>query len=598
METMSISRFRSPRRTIHRSAVSALTAIRNARAVRKSSAVSREGHAPLPLFSLGMLALTGLVLVACSDGGSGPPDTTLDLSVSAAYIVQSTQHRDGTVPLVAGRPGVLRVFVVANAANTTAPPVTVQIYSGATLRETLTAPASNAAVPTAVNQGRARNAWDFDVAATLVQPGLRFLVTVDPQNAVDEANDANNTFPAGGTPQAVNVSVMPPLRLRFVPIHDTSNQLTGAINSSNLESYLEITRKIMPVVDIDADIRAPYSVRGEGFDPQGITWQNTVSELNAVRVAEGTNRYYYGVVNTPYAGGGVVGIASAIGGKTSLGWDRSPDHDETLAHELGHNWGRRHAPCGGAGGVDPNWPSGYTLGMIGVFGFDVATGEVKLPQENTDIMGYCQARFWISDYTYQGVFTWRLANDQQTAEAPVSTLLVWGRITEGELVLEPSFEVVTRPVLPQAPGPYTLDGVDAAGARLFSISFAGEPLADIPGDHRQFAFAIPVDGATLERLAALRLRGRGREVRHSAHSQLAAAQLAPGPRAPLARQAGPTVSVEWDAAAHPAVMVRDAQTGTILSIARGGRASVANTVSDLELLMSDGVRTTRTRIRP
>src|SRR5688572_5158422 len=293
MEPMSTFRSRSPRQTIRRTAESALIAIRSTLAVRKRSVISREGRPPLPLFSRPrMFAAAAAVLAsACGDGGSGPPDTTLDLSVGAAYIVQSTQNREGTVPLVAGKPGLLRVFVVANATNTSAPSVSVQIYSGATLRETLTALAPSATVPTAVNQASLANSWNFDLSGALIQPGLRFLVTVDPQNTVAEANDNNNTFPAGGALQAVSVSAMPPLRLRFVPIHDTSNSLTGEINTSNREDYLEITRKIMPVVDIDADIRAPYSIRGEGFDPQGNTWQITVAELNAVRVAEGTNRY-------------------------------------------------------------------------------------------------------------------------------------------------------------------------------------------------------------------------------------------------------------------------------------------------------------------
>ena len=576
-----------------------MTAIRSVRTALKRSGASREVRSPLPPFSLWSSVLAGALLAAgCGDGGSGPPNETLDLSVSAAYIVQSTQNRDGTVPLVAGKPGLLRVFVVANEANTPAPSVTVQLYSGATPTQTLSATATAAPtiVPTAVNQGSLANSWNYDLSGAQIQPGLRFLVTVDPQNTTDEANDDNNTFPASGTPQAVTVSAVAPLRLRFVPIHDTSSQLTGDINASNREGYLELTRKIMPVLDIDADIRPPYSVRGEGFDPQGNTWQAAVAELDAVRVAEGTNRYYYGVVKTAYPGGGVVGIASAIGGSTSLGWDRIPDHDETLAHELGHNWGRRHAPCGGAGGVDPSYP--YTLGLIGVYGLDVGTREVKGPQQHTDIMGYCQAAFWISDYTYHGVFTWRLEHDQQTTGAAVPTLLVWGRIADGELVLEPAFEVVTRPVLPARSGPYTIEGLDDGGAILFSISFAGERLADVPGDHRQFAFAIPLDPATRDRLVTVRLRGRGREVGHTTRGRMSAALTGPAPQARAARRAGEAVAVEWDAVTHPAVMVRDARSGAILSIARDGRAIVTDSGSELELLLSDGVRTTRTRIRP
>lgn len=125
-------------------------------------------------------------------------------------------------------------------------------------------------------------------------------------------------------------------------------------------------------------------------------------------------------------------------------------------------------------------------------------------------------------------------------------------------------------------------------------------MTDVPGNHRLFTFAIPLDPATISRMASITLRGRGREVVRSALGRdPVAARSARAARAPAVRRAaGGAVTLAWDATTHPAVMVRDAQTGTILSIARGGRASVANSSSDLELLLSDGVRTTRTRIQP
>jgi hypothetical protein len=48
------------------------------------------------------------------------------------------------------------------------------------------------------------------------------------------------------------------------------------------------------------------------------------------------------------------------------------------------------------------------------------------------------------------------------------------------------------------------------------------------------------------------------------------------------------VSLQWDAAAHPMVMVRDARTGEVLSFARGGSVTLPAT-GDLELVASDGV---------
>ncbi|HEX8243416.1 MAG TPA: hypothetical protein VF541_07975 [Longimicrobium sp.] len=44
-------------------------------------------------------------------------------------------------------------------------------------------------------------------------------------------------------------------------------------------------------------------------------------------------------------------------------------------------------------------------------------------------------------------------------------------------------------------------------------------------------------------------------------------------------------------------MVRDPRTGQVLSFARGGAAQVRTDAPELELLFSDGVRTTPRRVR-
>jgi hypothetical protein len=69
----------------------------------------------------------------------------------------------------------------------------------------------------------------------------------------------------------------------------------------------------------------------------------------------------------------------------------------TLAHELGHSHDRPHAPCGGAGNVDPDFP--YEGGGLGVPGWDIVNEQWLAPEEHADVMGYCTPD-WISDYTY------------------------------------------------------------------------------------------------------------------------------------------------------------------------------------------------------
>jgi hypothetical protein len=542
--------------------------------------------------------------VGCSGGGGEPTGTGtsgVDLRIETLYLVQSVQTREGTVPLVADKDAYLRVFVVASGANTLTPSVRVRLSRNGTTVQTLTIPASGSSVPTSVDQSSMAKSWNVKIAAATIQPGLQILADVDPTNSIPESNEQNNNFPTNGSPAALQISALQPFRIRFVPMVQAENGRTGRITASNIEDYLTFTRKIHPVSSIDAEVRAAYTVQGLGFDPQGNTWQAAVAELDAVRVAEGSNRFYYGVVNTDYNGGGVVGIAAGIPAGASLGWDRMPDAPITVAHEIGHDWGRRHAPCGGAGGPDPLYP--YPLGMIGVYGLDVETQEVKLPGANTDIMGYCDARFWISDYNYSAIFDYRLSHPSASV-APVPSLLVWGRIENDVPMLEPAFEVTTSPSLPATPGPYLIEGRDAAGKTVFSVSFAAERMPDVADDVRHFAFAVPISAEESGRIAALRLVARGRESIRRAPTMRAVSSDAnhvrvqsPQAIASVRKVTPERVSVVWDANPYPLVVVRDALTGAILSLARGGSASVATNGGDVSLVLSDGIHSVPNRPR-
>jgi hypothetical protein len=102
---------------------------------------------------------------------------------------------------------------------------------------------------------------------------------------------------------------------------------------------------------------------------------------------------------------------------------------ETLPHEVGHNHGREHAPCGDAADVDPVYP--YQGGLIGVWGYDRRDGSL-LPPDLADIMGYCNPQ-WISDYTYQALL-------ERVAElnAPVQQRIASASV----LAPQPSFRVL------------------------------------------------------------------------------------------------------------------------------------------------------------
>ena len=145
-----------------------------------------------------------------------------------------------------------------------------------------------------------------------------------------------------------------------------------------------------------------------------------------------------------------------------------------------------------------------------MYGFDVGAGTLK-PPTSTDVMGYCSNE-WISDYTYTGVLNFRAAETDVAAgfaQAMQPCLLVWGRIVNGEPVLEPSFQIVTRPSLPTAPGAYRVEGTAADGSRLFGLSFTPVAVADDPHGDAHFAFAVPLQPDRAARLDRVRLSAPG-----------------------------------------------------------------------------------------
>ena len=539
-----------------------------------------------------------------------------NLTVDGVYVVQSVQRLDRSVPLVQGRPGLLRVFVRGSEAGIAAPAVRVRLYNGGqvVLDQTVAPPMPYAPTSEAsVNESSLATSWNVVVPAGVLQPGLSISAQVDPGNLVSEGNETDNLFPLDGQPLDARVQTVPTLRLRFVPVYQSANALTGDVSASNTERFVAQTRKLHPLSTIEMDVRAPLTTTLPALksEDQDTSWVRVLHEVDVARDldAEGTNYTYYGVVKVTYTSG-IAGMGY-IAYPVAMGWDYLPSGSEVMAHELGHTWGRNHAPCG-VDGADARYP--YAGGQIGAYGYDATTGALKLPTA-PDIMGYCSGK-WISDYTYNGVLTYRAARgtsgstgdagvagvaravraDATASSGPVERcLLVWGRISDEGVTLEPAFEVDARPSLPSAGGAVTLSAASATGGTLWSLSFAGTEIADSRTHARTFSFTIPVARARPAEIAALRLAAPSGQTTSGVTAGPSAASEVSVARTARARW----VRVRWNAARHPVVMVRDSRTGAVLSFARGGDAEVRtadDSPASVDVLLSDRVRSVQRRV--
>jgi hypothetical protein len=531
---------------------------------------------------------------------------SMAVGIPGAYITQGIQRFDGNVPLVANRTGYMRVFVVGGEFNFFRPRVLAHFFRGGQRIETLVAEPSQSGIPLQLNEGQLAWSWNVTVPASLIAPGTSYRVEIDPEYNMRAAPGSTLVFPAVGQ-RPMNVVAVPPFNITFVPIR-IIGFATGNVTAANVEQYMEASRQVWPLGGVDVTVREPYSTETQSSTAED--WSALLREIRNLRIADGSTRYYHGILRRQ---GGWAGLAY-VGYPVGITYDALPAANWTVAHELGHNFNRRHAPCGNPSGVDQAYP--YDGAITNWYGI-TADGATLEPPTRRDLMSYCSPR-WISDYTFEAALAFRtgqaagmagqpLAAPAEllgagTQDSPGPALIVSGVAGSSGIRLDPAFTVSTLPSLPRTGGPYTLEAFDAAGATLFSIAFAGEETGEDRGDDRDFAFAIPMTGDVAARIARLRVRGNGRSAERV--SSVGAAMRATL-QGPLGQGLGFTaramtadrVDVRWDQQRFPLVVVRNPATGAIIAMLRNGTSGLASDARELEFHFSDGVSSINRRIR-
>lgn len=512
-------------------------------------------------------------------GGNPPPAQGLRLG--GWYINQGVQTLGRTVPLVAGRAGLLRVFVLASAAGTAPPTLRVTLTGGSPSPWVRTLPAA-ATVPTALAEGTLSSSWNLAIPAAVLAPGGTLKLEGLP-----------------GTPlqAALDVRQAPVFRITLIPISQQGRQGRVADSGRTLTSWLDRLHAMFPLGDLpagmDIKVGAAYTTQADLNAGSGSGWNTLLGEIDRKRVAEGTGRAYYGVVNVDYDSG-IAGMGF-IGKPAAIGWDKSGygeggNYPDVFTHEVGHTFNRQHAPCG-VSPADPSWPAdaAHQGAQIGVYGFDVANRVSKGPAALKDVMSYCHP-IWSSDYTYKGILDFRAAGRgvevprEEALDDRVDCLLISGRIRDGQLQMDPAFTVRTRPELP-LPGEFVLEAKDLHGETLLQIAFSATPVVDGPDwNERKYAFAIPLDCLLQPRLHHLRVLGPAGQLLSRFAGSGAVYQR------PTLTALGPgRVRLQWDSKAFPTALVRDSASGEILALAAGGLLDLDASARVLEVTLSEGV---------
>lgn len=328
--------------------------------------------------------------------------------------MENQQPATTTTPIIAGRETLVRVFVSPRPGWTPQTVTAALLVQTAGGEQLLT---HTRDVFGASSDADALSTFGFRVPPDLITTTTRLSVRLTVENGGDIAAD-NTQHPAAwptiGQTAALNARADGgPLKVMLVPLRydgDGSGRLPDT-SATQLGYFDGVLRALYPSTDVQIQIHSVIS--WDQWLDFGDINQFLVQLKEDERAAE--DIYYYALIKpdetfddyctgtcttgqsfTVSDGGeGIYRVGSGVGFS-------GEDWAWTLAHELGHMHGRGHAPC------DVSWWSDddgypYNGGIVGVWGWDRRDGQLKPPEDWTDMMGYCDVQ-WMSDYTYEGIF--------------------------------------------------------------------------------------------------------------------------------------------------------------------------------------------------
>lgn len=481
--------------------------------------------------------------VAHCDGGS-----------MAVYLTQAVQSRKFPVPLVAGRPALLRVFVASPQAHgETIPPVRATFYHGGTEVHRAEIAAGTMPIPSEIDESALELSANSEIPGDVIRDDLQMVIEVDPDGTLSSGIGIAGRIPESGR-MTVDVREMPDFRLTVIPfLYDLDPdsailEITAEMaNDPEGSAMLSATRNLLPIGGMDIRRHDPVLTSSDnGF-------QLLIETETIRRMERGAG--YWMAMRSPVPTAGLLGVALGIGSWSSF----SVPLPRTVAHELGHNMGLFHAPCGGAGGPDRLFPDHN--GRIGSWGYDRERGRLITPHA-PDLMSYCRGG-WIGDYHFSNALRHRLDVEPPAAAsaAPTRTVLVWGGVdADGDPFLDPSFIVDAVPWVPPPGTEYRLRARTVDGSQAFSFTFDMPEIPDVDDGRSGFVFTVPVSWTG--DLASISLVGGGGSA---------------------------TLDQTTDS---PMTILRDPVTGQVRAFLRGPRAAamtVDGSEPGLEMLFSRGI---------
>lgn len=357
-------------------------------------------------------------------GDSAPPSKepelveVKDLAIGELALFQGVKvplEKDGEkldvtskVHVIAGREGVLRVYVTPSATWTSREVVAELTLTGGssapkvfTTTKTISGVSDDAILDSTIN---------IDVPNGALETGASYRVRL--LTKPGQAGAASRAvYPAMGFDTLDVWETGASFKVVLVPVK--SNGRLPDTSPEQLERYRKILQAMYPVRKVELTVRDVFEYSGTlGAGGNGI--YGLLDAVTALRKSDGAAKdvYYYGAFaptssySTYCNGGCTTGLCHLPGASDTflracvgVGFTGNSSAG-TMAHELGHAHGLPHAPCGSVAGADSKYP--YAAGKIGSWGYDQRSNAMISPAKSYDFMSYC-APEWISDYAFDKI---------------------------------------------------------------------------------------------------------------------------------------------------------------------------------------------------
>ena len=517
----------------------------------------------------GAVALNGSITLSTNDPNSPTVNVPADANCTpqaaaeiarvtinqAARAYDSDQSAQPSIGLIAGRETLVRAFVttVNGGAASAAPEARVRISSpSGTQIVGMQAPAQISATP------GAESILGANYFAVI--PGSAMVANAEISVEVGPVGDFVS-FPEAA-PLAINPVDAGVLEVTFVPV-----TFQGQTPSIDIDDSMRESLQVLPIGDLDVEVRAPYVFSG-AYDLDQL-----LTEMMDLRNLDGSSRLYHGVIIPPSgstsntAGIGFVGFPVSV--SIDLGGSQF-----VIAHELGHNLDLGHAPGCGSPNPDPDFPN--ATGNISDWGYDVHADALVAPSAALfDFMSYC-GDLWTSGYHFNKAIEHRDQSPIGFRVLPSQGLSISGRISNAEVSevrMLPTEHHVAR-ISQSDDTPFLMRAWDRAGNLLLEQAFAGHLVEDQAEPYTRFAISAPLPAAPIyhyEIYAGAAL------IYERTLDDVNAEQR----RVDIDAQ-GSQTSLAWQPHAGEALVVRDAQR-RVVAVDRTGSLQMSTATQALEL---------------